>query len=310
MELYKVNGLFFIINPAAGHGRGSKVWGKVKKELEKKKIAYRSFFTEYPGHAEILARQIATIQNYHLNTIIVVGGEGTKYEVVNGLSLFNNIQIGFIHAGNGNDFFRGKKFRAQSVKTIRLILQRLKQPAKQADLGVFRLKGKKESYFTVNIGIGLDAEVIKVLEEMPLKNVMALLRMNNLAFIIAFFKVLLRYQPQALQMNVDGKMIVYTNVWFIKASALLKHDRKVKEDPVDGNLDVTIVRNINRFQLMMLLTFRFIGKRLKPEAIETFRCKEINIYSETSLFVQADGEAVGEIPVTISVRKSHLALLN
>jgi diacylglycerol kinase (ATP) len=63
MKLYKLNGLFFIINPAAGHGRGSKVWGKVKKELERKKISYRSFFTEYPGHAEILTRQVATIQN-------------------------------------------------------------------------------------------------------------------------------------------------------------------------------------------------------------------------------------------------------
>ncbi|MFC0270351.1 acylglycerol kinase family protein [Metabacillus herbersteinensis] len=61
-----MNGLFFIINPVAGNGRSSKVWGKVKRELDKRKIIYLSFFTECPGHAEVLARQIATIQDYHL----------------------------------------------------------------------------------------------------------------------------------------------------------------------------------------------------------------------------------------------------
>jgi diacylglycerol kinase (ATP) len=308
-----LNGLFFIINPTAGHGRAGKVWKKVKKELERKKISYRSFFTEYAGHAEVLARQVATIQNYHLNTIIVVGGEGTMYEVVNGLSSFNNIQIGFIRAGNGNDFLRGVKLRAQPVKTIRSILQRLKQPVKPDDLGVFRLEGKKSSYFTESIGIGLDAEVVKVLEEIPLKNLMTMLHMNYFTLIIAFFKVFFRYQPSDLQVNVDGGMTTYTNVWFITTSATPDHYGKMKgatnEDSTDGNLDVTIVRNINRMQLFMLLTFHSIGKRLKSGAIETFRCKAIKVHSEIPLFVQADGEIVGEVPVTISVRKSHIALL-
>ena len=81
------------------------------------------------------------------------------------------------------------------------------------------------------------------------------------------------------------------------------------EDPADGNLDVTIVRNINRLQLFMLLTFRLVGKRLKYEAIETFGCKAIKVHSESPLFVLVDGEIMGEVPVIISVRKSHIALL-
>ena len=313
MELYKLNGLFFIINPAAGHGSARKVWGKVKKELERKKVSYRSFFTEYPGHAEILARQVATIQNYHLNTIIVVGGDGTMYEVVNGLSSFNNIQIGFIRAGNGNDFLRGEKLRTQPVKTIRSILQRLKQPVKQSDLGVFRLEGKKSYYFTKCIGIGLGAEVVKVSEEMRLKNLIAMLHMNYFSFIIAFFKVFFSYLPSTLHVSVDGRKTTYTNVWFITTSISPNHYGKMKgasnADPTDGNLDVTIVSNLNRLQLFLLLTFHSVGKRLKSEEIEAFRCKAIKVHSEGPLFVQVDGEIVGEAPVTITVRKSHISLL-
>jgi diacylglycerol kinase (ATP) len=165
---------------------------------------------------------------------------------------------------------------------------------------VFRLEGKNSYYFTESIGIGLDAEVVKVSEEIPLKNLMTMLHMNYFTFIIAFFKVFFRYQPPDLQVSVDGRMTTYTNVWFITTSASSKHY---------GNLDVTIVRNINRIQLFKLLTFRSIGKRLKSEAVETFRCKGIKVHSEIPLLVQADGEVVGEVPVTISVKESYIILL-
>ncbi|WP_338788909.1 acylglycerol kinase family protein [Metabacillus sp. FJAT-53654] len=93
-----MNGLFFFINPSAGHGRRMKVWNKVKRELERKKVLYRSFYTEYPCHAEILARQVATIQNYHLKTIVGVGGDGTIHEIINGIS------------SNTNRFFKSWKW--------------------------------------------------------------------------------------------------------------------------------------------------------------------------------------------------------
>src|SRR5688572_29651322 len=93
MEIRMKNSIYFIINPLAGNGRSLRVWKKVKAELELKSIDYRSFLTDYSGHAEILARQIATIQDYHLKTVIGIGGDGTIHEIVNGLSEFNHVQI-------------------------------------------------------------------------------------------------------------------------------------------------------------------------------------------------------------------------
>ena len=81
-------------------------------------------------------------------------------------------------------------------------------------------------------------------------------------------------------------------------------------DPTDGNLDVTIVSNLNRLQLFLLLTFHSVGKRLKSEEIEAFRCKAIKVHSEGPSLLQVDGEIVGEAPVTIFLfRKSHIYLL-
>ena len=83
---------------------------------------------------------------------------------------------------------------------------------KQSDLEVFRLEGKRSYYFTKCIGIGLGAEVVKVSEEMRLKNLIAMLHMNYFSFIIAFFKVFFKaILPSTLHVSVDGRKTTYTN---------------------------------------------------------------------------------------------------
>lgn len=98
---------FFIINPTAGHRNGLRVWKSIQKELIKRKVEHRSFLTEHPGHAEVLARQISTIQEYKLKRLIVIGGDGTMHEVVNGLKDVDDIELSFVPAGAYNDFSRG-----------------------------------------------------------------------------------------------------------------------------------------------------------------------------------------------------------
>jgi YegS/Rv2252/BmrU family lipid kinase len=308
-----MNGLFFIINPSAGHGRGMKVWNKVKRELERKKVLYRSFYTEYPGHAEILARQVATIQNYHLKTIVGVGGDGTIHEIVNGLSSFQQIQIGFLSAGSGNDFARGFQLPTHPIKAIRLIIQRVNKPVTQYDLGEFRLGGKNSGqYFINHLGIGLQADVQKEVENIPIKKLLAMLKMEYVTFIIAFFKVLLEYQPSSLEVCVNGEFTTYNNVWFITISNGPNYHGKIKvtsnANATNGELNVTIVHSLNRFQLFMVMFSNMTGKHLK-EVINKIACESISITSNQSLLIHADGEIVGETPVSISIRKSRVALI-
>jgi YegS/Rv2252/BmrU family lipid kinase len=309
-----MNGLFFIINPAAGHGRAMRIWKKVKNELKRMKVSYRSFYTEYHGHAEVLARQIATIQDYHLKTIIGVGGDGTIHEIVNGLSLFTNIQIGLISSRSGHDFSRGFQLPNHPVKAIRLLLQRLNKPVKQYDLGYFHLEGKKSGhYFIKGLEIGLYVEVEKTLKNSSIKRLMSMLHMEYVVYIITLIKVLLHYQPFTMDVRVDGEQSTYHNVWFISTTNIANQHGRMNVDsnakPTDGYLDVTIISNISRFNLFMLVCSNELRKKLKAEAIETFTCKSISIHPERSLYVQSDGEMMGESPVSVSVQKSRVALI-
>ena len=75
---------YFIINPNSGSGYGFKVWKRIEKLL-KLGVEYRAFLTERPGQAAEYADQL-TKGCQEPRIIVVVGGDGTVNEVLDGLS--------------------------------------------------------------------------------------------------------------------------------------------------------------------------------------------------------------------------------
>lgn len=177
---------FFIINPTAGHRNGLRVWKSIQKELIKRKVEHRSFLTEHPGHAEVLARQISTIQEYKLKRLIVIGGDGTMHEVVNGLKDVDDIELSFVPAGAYNDFSRGF-----SIKKIDLIqeIKKVKRPLTRTfHLGSVNFLQDKSQilYFMNHIGIGFDAYVNKKAMEFPLRRALHVFFHSFYSFISGF----------------------------------------------------------------------------------------------------------------------------
>lgn len=75
----------FIINPTAGKGQGQKVVEEFLTSHPQLKKRCKTFHTKYTGHATSLAEQIAAMHHERVKQLIVVGGDGTFYEVLNGL---------------------------------------------------------------------------------------------------------------------------------------------------------------------------------------------------------------------------------
>ena len=78
----------FIVNPGAGAGRGYRIWKRLEHQLEMNSQEYRVFFTEHQGDAAEIAR-VLTAEKDEAKVIVIVGGEGTYNEVLNG----NNLHI-------------------------------------------------------------------------------------------------------------------------------------------------------------------------------------------------------------------------
>jgi len=96
-----------IVNPAAGGGRSRKMLGSALERLRAGGVTVDVAETQGPGDATRLARDA---YGRGRRRFIAVGGDGTSYEVVNGLfpeaSAGERPKLGFLPLGTGNSFLR------------------------------------------------------------------------------------------------------------------------------------------------------------------------------------------------------------
>ena len=99
---------FVVVNPISGGGRGLGDFPKISHLLRENGIEHDPVFTEHRYHATELTVEAA---NRGYRKIIVVGGDGTLNEVVNGLFIQKqcepkSILLAVIAVGTGNDLVR------------------------------------------------------------------------------------------------------------------------------------------------------------------------------------------------------------
>ena len=101
-----MNKIQIIVNNGAGTGSAVAVWKETKEYLQENNIAYNAYLTRYEKHAVKLAGQICEKIPEDPIYLLVVGGDGTINEVLNGITDFDRVRLGVIPTGSGNDFAR------------------------------------------------------------------------------------------------------------------------------------------------------------------------------------------------------------
>jgi diacylglycerol kinase (ATP) len=96
-----------VVNPAAGGGRWRKLIGPALDRLRAGGICVELVETSRSGHASQI---VANAWARGHRKFIAVGGDGTSYEIVNGLFPLENVgerpTLGFLPLGTGNSFLR------------------------------------------------------------------------------------------------------------------------------------------------------------------------------------------------------------
>lgn len=111
--------------------------------------------------AEQIAKQLETDFSGQILSVIVVGGDGTLHEVVNGLSE-SKYPVSFIAAGSGNDFARGHNIKGSATEIFRRIISGESQNPYW--LGRYRRNEDPERSFVNSISFGYDGEIVKYLD--------------------------------------------------------------------------------------------------------------------------------------------------
>ena len=142
-----------IMNPSSGHGAALKRLADIETLLKSRNIEYRVDATEKKGDATSLARKAIADG---MAGVIVLGGDGTFSEVVNGIGE-SGIEIIFAPCGTGNDFMRMFKLPKKTVEAVQL---QLDSPVRMIDIGKYN-----DRYFLNVTGCGFDVDVLMIVDK-------------------------------------------------------------------------------------------------------------------------------------------------
>ena len=295
-----------IVNPAAGAGKSAKKWPQIVSLLKSLGLDFEYDLTEAPGHAIELARS-AVKKGYEL--VVSVGGDGTINEIVNGLYDANGIEymaMGIVNTGTGADYIRTFGIPRDYKGGCQLLVSPRRRTV---DLGVieYTRNGDREKRLFVNFaGLGFDAEVVKATTE----KFKALGDMPS--YLMGLLTTLFSYHNREISIVVDGEAgqrrvctVMLNNGRYGGGGMLPAPDA----DPADGLLDVLIIDDVTKPDLLRSLPRVYRGTHLTHPKVTLMRAREVEIRPAQQMAVQADGELLGAAPARFSILPAALTLV-
>lgn len=286
---------YFIVNPRARRGLGQKVWNRLEQEIQKYGIDYEVYITKQQGDARKFTQQL-TEESREPHTIIVVGGDGTFNEILNGLSFCSAVTLGYIPAGTGNDLARSLRFPKSPERCLKKILN--PKYHSYMDYGILSYGDEEPVHrrFLISSGIGLDAAIChKRLEFMKHRGISPL-RPGRLGYFLIAMIELVRVKPTRGYIVLDGaRRIEFNHICTISAHIHPFDCGGVRVAPKaaynDGLLDVRVVHHAHRRDLVTALLDAMLGWKGKRRGVRNYQCREILIHVDHPLPVHTDGES-------------------
>jgi len=298
-----------IVNPNAGRKRGIKDWGRISALLDRYEFKYSPVFTEYPRHAIQLSCDLI---EKGFKKIIVVGGDGTMNEVVNGLFLqqrfrTTRIILGMITVGTGNDWgrmFSIPKDYEQAVSVLKKCNTCLQ------DAGTVKYMNSDEQnhrYFINIAGLGFDAVVTKKTNAQKERG-----KSSTLLYFYNILSSLFSYSYADACISIDGKD--YRNKVFSMNVGIGKYNgggmmQVPAAVPDDGLFDLTIIRKISKPDLIVSLKRLYNGTIAQHPKVTTYTGKEIRIDSPEKILLETDGESLGHTPLEFNIIPKSIRII-
>lgn len=302
----------FIINSNSRSGKGIKIWSIVKEQLDKKNIDYICYFTCYKNHAITITKEICE-NNKGIKNIVVLGGDGTVNEVINGIETFEDVILGYIPTGSSNDLARSLKLSKDPLSRLERILYPTHFDF--LDIGNIKLTNTEERKFVVSTGIGFDAAVCEETFRSKLKKVLNKIGLGKLTYIIIAVKQILTSPLVDASVQADEKVMYFKKALLITSMIHKYEGGGVKicpsADPRDGKLTVCVVHGLSRLKALCLMPTLTIGKHTSFKGVDTFHCKQLSVQLETPSHVHVDGEYPGlykDLKITCSKRRLRIII--
>jgi YegS/Rv2252/BmrU family lipid kinase len=282
-----VNETFLVVvNPAAGGGRCRKLVGPALEQLRSRGLKLEVIETSRPGEATGITRDHYA-RGYR--RFVAVGGDGTSYEIVNGLfpgaELGEPPELGFLPLGTGNSFLRDFTYRGVEGAMEALLARR----SRACD--VLRMAHRSGVIHYINLlSVGFAADVNAT-------------RCRSFAgwgepgyFLSIFLRLAqLRRRPFPLRVDEASEMdrrrclfLTFNNSKFTGGTMMIAPDAQVD----DGLIEYVRWGPIGRLGLIRNLSTLYDGTHVKHPLAERKAARKIEFDLEGPVDVMVDGEAL------------------
>lgn len=281
-----------IANSRAQEVKNQNLNPDLETKLIERNIQFDLFATQYHGHAYEMIRQISMPE---YDAIVSMGGDGTNYQVLNGLLKYHAHKrlppLGILPVGRGNSF--AKDLQIFSIENAIAALDR--QTTRKVDVCCF--SQNEDCYYFINLmGLGFVTDVAKTAA-----------RFNwaaDFSYVVGVFYRLLGLNFHEMVLEIDGKVIRGKNCFveicnskYTGGNMLMAPQAEVD----DGLFDAVVVSPLSRISLIATFPKIFKGTHGENPAVKFIKGKSATVYTEPQKALLPDGEIFGTTPTEIEV---------
>jgi YegS/Rv2252/BmrU family lipid kinase len=298
-----------IVNPNAGSRKGRRDWEEISKLLDSDGFNYEARFTEKSFHATELSRSGIT---EGFRRIIIVGGDGTMNEVVNGIFRQDSchsseVILGMITVGTGNDW--GKMYNIpQDYKKAIAAIKAGKTRLQDAGRAVYTINGTTEQRYFANIaGLGFDASVVKRTNIQKTRG-----KSGKSSYYSALLKSLTSYKTTNTRVTVNEESTdndtfsISIGIGKFSGGGMMQTPEALIDD---GLFDITVIKSMNKLEIIRSLKKLYDGSILEHPKIISLKGDKIRIESEPEISLEADGESLGYSPIEFNIIPKSLTAI-
>ena len=284
----------FLVNPASGNGSTGKRWPSLQRRAHELGLDGDVLLSERPGHLTELARQAAG----QGRLLVVVGGDGTVNEVVNGIA-GTGAELAVLPNGTGQDFGRTHDIPAGFDEAVRVA-----QSGRSREVDVGRVTYRDESgqeatrVFANVSSAGMSGAVARR------ANSMSKALGGRTTFYYALVREFARWRNSEVTVRVDdderrGPMhdVIVANGRWHGGGMKLAPDAQ----PDDGLFDVVLIGDVTKLDFVTTSPKLYSGRHVGHPRVEVLRGAAVDVDAVVPLPLELDGEVAGTTPARYEV---------
>ncbi len=302
-----------ILNPQAAGGSVRRRWREYEPAIRRRIPHLEVRWSERPWHAAELTEQ-ALEQGAEL--IVVVGGDGTLHEAVNGFlargtSPNSQARLGYLPMGTGGDFQRTLQVPTSPEAAAAYLAE---GRVAAIDVGRVRFLGAggetvSQRYFVNLLSFGMGGDV-----SVAAKNNILTKVDGKAAFLLATLQVFFRYPGKSVDLEFDGEeTLLGVDITNVAVGNGQYHGGGMHPCPeaslTSGLLDVTVIDHLSWFELLRDLPVLYSNDIYKHPKVRGHKVRKLVARSSDVVRAEVDGEAAGALPLEVTVLPGVLPLL-